>query len=412
MHERTSHARTLRGATLASGAAVVAITMSACASAPREAVDPNREYAFWPVPPGEPRIQHLRAFRSSEDVNPETGGALSRLVFGDSSESAAAIMKPYGVDMRDGKMYIADSRGDALAVLDFQKKQMRLVGVTGFNRVSNPVDVAVAEDGMIYVADNERGGVLVFDQDERFSRAIGHDNFRPVGLAVHGDRLYVCNLEGQNVEVFDRLTGESVLIIGEPGDEDGQFRVPLGIDIDDEGNVYVCDMMRARIQKFSPDGELLAAMGALGDVAGSFARPKQIAVDSEGILYVVDAAFQNVQMFNERFELLMSFGSAGEFPGAMNLPAGVTVVEDNLERFQAYAHPGFEIMRVVLVTNQFGPDKVSAYALGKRRDNWTVAELSASASERVESGAGVNPEAEQLQIPAESLDPPDGDNEM
>ncbi len=393
---------------LRAGVALMALLLAGCASTPRQTVDPNREYAFWPVPPAEPRVQHLRVFRSSDDVVPTDDTALSRLVFGEENESAASIMKPYGVDMRDGRIYIADSRADAVSVLDLPRRQMRLVGVSGFNRVANPVDVAVADDGRIYVADNERGGVLAFDPQERFERAIGHDNFRPVGLAVHGDRLYVCNLDAQVVEVFNRLTGEPILTIGEPGDEDGQFRVPLGIDIDRHGDVYVSDMMRCRIQKFSSDGELLAAVGALGDVAGSFARPKQIAVDSEGILYVVDAAFQNVQMFNDRFELLMSFGAAGAFPGAMNLPAGICVVEDDLEMFSRFAHPGFEVERVVLVSNQFGADKVSAYALGRRRSGWTVAQLSESASAAVDSGAGVNPDAERLQIPTEDVEPPDG----
>lgn len=393
---------------LAAGVVLAALTLTGCASAPREAVDADREYAFWPIPPGEPRIQHLRTFRSSEDVNPPSESGLSRLVFGPGNETASAIMKPYGVSMRNGRLYIADSRADAVSVLDFEEQQMRLVGVSGFNRVANPVDVAVADDGRIYVADNERGGVMVFDPEERFERAIGHENFRPVGLEVYGDRLYVCNLDAQVVEVFNRFTGELILTFGGPGDEDGQFRVPLGIDIDREGNVYVVDMMRCRLQKFTPDGEVLGAVGALGDVAGSFARPKQLAVDSDGIVYVVDAAFQNVQMFNDEFQLLMSFGAAGNFPGAMNLPAGICVVEENLEMFQQYAHPGFEIQRVILVTNQFGPDKVSAYALGQRKPEWTVAELSATASERVDTGTGVNPDAEVLQIPADAVEPEGG----
>jgi DNA-binding beta-propeller fold protein YncE len=225
-----------------------------------------------------------------------------------------------------------------------------------------------------------------------------------VGLEVHGDRLYVCNLAAQTVEIFDRHTGEAIGAFGGPGDEDGQFRVPLGIDIDKDGFVYVCDMMRCRLQKFTPDGELVGAVGALGDVAGSFSRPKQIAVDDDGIVYVVDASFNNVQMFNADFELLMAFGAAGTFPGAMNLPAGICVTSDSTSYFKDFAHPGFEISKVVLVTNQFGASKIAAYAFGSRREGWTVADLSSSSID-VSAGVGINPEAARLQIPADAVDP-------
>jgi len=384
--------------------ACMSMVMLGCSSPKADHGAAPGEYAFWPVLPADPHVQYLRSFRSSLDVSPGRESAFSRLVFGENNESAAAILKPYGVEMRAGRIYVCDSRANALTVLDLEKQQMRLVGVTGFNQVSNPVDVAVADDGMIYVADNERGGVLVFDREERFARAIGHDGLRPVGLEVHGDRLYVCNLAAQTVEIFDRHTGEAIGAFGGPGDEDGQFRVPLGIDIDKDGFVYVCDMMRCRLQKFTPDGELVGAVGALGDVAGSFSRPKQIAVDDDGIVYVVDASFNNVQMFNADFELLMAFGAAGTFPGAMNLPAGICVTSDSTSYFKDFAHPGFEISKVVLVTNQFGASKIAAYAFGSRREGWTVADLSSSSID-VSAGVGINPEAARLQIPADAVDP-------
>lgn len=353
-------------------------------------------YAFWPRPPADPHVQFLQPIASREDVSPERRSALSKLVFGEDQTNESAIQKPYGVAMHDGRLYVCDIRKNTLVVLDFAKQQMRLVGATGFNTLINPVDVHVAEDGMIYVADNERMAVFVFGADERFQRIIGHDDFRPVGVVTHGDRLYACNMDQQIVEIFNRFTGEQIGTIGSVGDADGQFRVPIGIDADKDGNIYVVDLMRCRVQKFSPEGQLLGAVGAVGDVAGSFVRPKQIAVDSDGIIYVVDAAFQNVQMFDSEFRLLMHFGAAGNFAGSMNLPAGICVDETSLKYFADEVHPGFVAKRLILVTNQFGPAKVSAYALGERAEGWTISELTANALD-TESGVGQNPETERLQ---------------
>ena len=43
-----------------------------------------------------------------------------------------------------------------------------------------------------------------------------------------------------------------VLAWGTTGEGDGEFKWPLGIDIDSQGNVYVADYENSRVQKFRP----------------------------------------------------------------------------------------------------------------------------------------------------------------
>lgn len=354
-------------------------------------------YAFWPQFPDEPRIQFVRAFSGSEDLASTKRSGLERIVFGPEAEVQAFINKPYGVAMRGGRIYVCDMRGAALTVLDLKANQTRLVGTTGVNRLNHPVDVEVTPDGMIYVADNERGAVLVYDARERYAFMIGFPKFKPVSLASHGDRLYVADMTAQAVQVFDRRSGERLGSIGTVGDEDGQFRLPLGVATDRAGNLYVVDMMRCRVQKFSPEGRFLGGFGALGDYAGTFARPKHIDVDSEGVIYVVDSAFQNVQMFDDQFRLLMSFGAAGEFLGALNLPAGICVSDDEVGLESSRIHPGLEPRRFVAVTSQFGVEKVSLYARADLRPQYTAADLARSAA-TVSAGVGeISEERRRLQ---------------
>ncbi|MBL9031501.1 MAG: hypothetical protein JNM80_07305 [Phycisphaerae bacterium] len=327
--------------------------LSGCSSGPKaeSASAASRSYAFWPQYPDDPRIQFVASYSSSEDVAPAKTTSLEKVVFGQEATPAAEISKPYGVAMRDGKIYVCDMRSNALAVLDLKKKQTRIVGITGFNRLEHPVAVAVADDGEIFVADNGRGAILVFDASERYSRVMAIERFKPAAVAVHGERVYASDITSQLVHIFDRRTGKPLGTIGSIGDQDGQFRLPLGVATDRAGDVYVVDMMRCRVQKFSPDGKLISAMGQLGDYAGSFARPKHIAVDADGVVYVVDAAFQNVQMFNAENQLLMHFGAPGAFPGAMNLPAGIAVCEDSTGVLADRLHPGFEAKWLVIVSN-------------------------------------------------------------
>lgn len=371
------------------------------ASARREATG---AYAFWPSFPAEPRVQFLRTFRGSVDLEESKGGVLESIVFGEEQGRQALINKPYGVAMRNGRVYVCDIRGDAVVVLDLATRQTRLIGTGGSQRLAQPVGVAVADDGELYVADNARGVVVVYDAKERYSRLVGLQGMKPASLAVQGDRLYVADMTAQVIQVFDRKTGGHTGQIGSVGDGDGQFRLPLGVATDAQGNVYVSDMMRCRVQKFSPEGAFLAGVGAVGDQPGCFVRPKHIAVDREGIVYVVDAAFQNVQMFDSELKLLMYFGAAGPFDGAMDLPAGVCVAEGDLSAFEGLAHPGFEPRRLVLVTNQFGPNKVQVYALGGVRNGYTAADLAKSAA-TIASGIGTTEETKEMNRAGQIAEP-------
>jgi hypothetical protein len=82
----------------------------------------------------------------------------------------------------------------------------------------------------------------------------------------------------------------------------------------------------------------------------------------------VDGAFQNVQMFDADGQILMYFGSPGNDRGSLNLPTGIDIDYDNVEYFRKYADPDFEIEYLVVVANQFGPNKIVVYGFGSLKD--------------------------------------------
>ncbi len=333
----------------------------------------DREYSFWPPFPAEPRIQFLVSYRSSADIEPARS-SFDDLLYG-ADENALPIQKPYGVEMTNGRIYVCDIRNTGVVVLDLVKHQTRIMGTSGVGGLVQPTDIAIAEDGMIYVADVKRGVIFVFNSEERHVASFGHSGLRPVGLAIHKNNLYVCDFTSQSVLVMDRFSGEIQRSIGEPGSDDGQFVRPLGVAVDYRGRVIVCDVIKCRLQTFDASGKFLHATGSISDTAGSFVRPKHIDVDNTGNVYVTDAAFQNVQLFNDAGQTLMFFGSAGDHPGSMNLPAGLCIHEGDLELFARYIHPDFKAEYLILVTNQFGLDKVSVYAFGQLRGGKSIQDI-------------------------------------
>ncbi|MGA2231566.1 MAG: hypothetical protein ABSH22_11760 [Tepidisphaeraceae bacterium] len=339
--------------------------------------DTTKVYSLWPPFPQEPRILFLASYSSNTDVEPPKT-KMDQILFGTTPTSQVPIANPYGVAMWNGRIYVCDTRNPAVEILDLRKHDMELMSAPEAGKLAKPIAIAIAPDGTKYIADGTLGTIAVFDASDHYVRQIGHDNFRPVGVAVHGDLLYATDFKANHIEVFNRLTGASVRIIGEPGTKKGQMVGPLGIATDSQGNVYVDDIINCRVQKFSPDGKLLGEFGSLGDHPGSFTRPKHIAVDNDGVIYVVDAAFQNVQMFNSKYEALLFFGNAGDYAGSMDLPAGITLHEGDLDLFADRIPSAFQAQYLVLVTNQFGPHKVSVYAMGHLKPGRTVNDLAGS----------------------------------
>lgn len=92
---------------------------------------------------------------------------------------------------------------------------------------------------------------------------------------------------------FDRNTGEVLANFGA-----GIFVTPHGIDVDDEGNVWVTDFAGNdagtkghQVHKFSPEGELLMSLGTAGQPGNDdahFNQPNDVIVAPDGTIFVAD----------------------------------------------------------------------------------------------------------------------------
>jgi DNA-binding beta-propeller fold protein YncE len=353
---------------------VLAVAAGCASSGPKAQ---QKATAFWPPYPDEPRVQYLTSFNTNTDVEPPKS-KLDELVLGKEVQQVLDLNKPYGLAMYQGKIYVCDLRNAAVIVLDLRNHRTLIMGRSGNETLERPTAIAIADDGTKYVADLGRGLVYVYDTQERLVNRFGHKDLKPVCVAVYQNELYVCDFQGQRIEVLDRHTGQLLRTVGGPGTDTGQFLRPLGITVDSQGFLYVTDVLNCKMQKFDREGKVVTSFGIISANAGGFVRPKHIAVDKDGTIYVVDSAFQNVQMFDQMGRVYTFFGSGGNHPGAMYLPVGITIHDGDLDLFQSYIHPAFEAQRLILVTNQFGENKVAVYALGHLKAGKTVADISAS----------------------------------
>ena len=227
--------------------------------------------------------------------------------------------------------------------------------------------MTIEPDGTRYVADIGRGQVLIFTRRGSYVGAVGEpDDMKAVDVAVSKDRIYVADFDGPSVRVFDKRTRKAIQTIpSDPKSENEALFGPTNLALDPDGNLYVSDTRAFRIQHYRADGAHIKTVGSLGDSPGQFSRPKGIAVDREGRLYAVDAATQVIQVFDAEGKLLLFFGRPGEGRAELDLPAQITIDYDNIDWFRQYADPNFELEYLLLVTSQYGANKVNVFGFGR-----------------------------------------------
>ncbi len=314
---------------------------------------------IYPAPPDTARIQYLTKISSSLDITGKRS-AFGRFLLGEYKD--LGILKPYGIAIHHGKIYICDTQLDALEVIDLEKHNFEYFTPEGWGQLKKPVNCYVDRDGYLYVADVGRRQIVIFDSTLRYVNSFGEaGDAKPTDVFVKDDKIWVADFSNHRVDVYNK---DSVKLLysfpeSEPGNEDYLYS-PTNLCVTDD-RVYVSDFGDFRIKVYTHKGEFIMSVGSYGKRIGQFVRPKGIAVDRDLNLYVVDAGFENVQIFNKNGELLMFFGGSYKKPGDMWLPAKVIIDYDNLKYFEEYVDESFKLKYLIFVTNQYGPDKINVY---------------------------------------------------
>ena len=122
----------------------------------------------------------------------------------------------------------------------------------------------------------------------------------------------------------------------------GMFVWPHGIDVDDDGNVWIADARGEgdrghQVIKFSSDGDVLMRLGTAG-VAGrtqsTFDQPNDVLVAPNGDIFVGDGHPANgnnrVVKFSSDGTYLMEWGETGSAPGQFRTPHALAMDSQGL----------------------------------------------------------------------------------
>ncbi len=230
---------------------------------------------------------------------------------------------------KNNRIYVVDGGNHQIAVFDAAGSRVASLGTPGSDdgQLDSPLGIGVSGRSEVYIADKGNNRLVMFDAKGKFRRTIPLEDdgvdVVPVDVAVgpKGKELFVSANNSHKVLVFS-TKGELLRAWGGEGEDDGQFRYPASIDIDAAGNVFVVDVLNARVQKFDPAGTHLLTIGKLGGKAGTFFRPKGVAIDSSGNIFVSDSFLGVIQVFDSAGEFLYVIGEEGTAT-VFNTPVGL-----------------------------------------------------------------------------------------
>ncbi len=340
----------------------------ACGGTPKKVTD----YILYPPAPNEPRIQYLTSL-SGPDYFTEDKSAFGDFILGADAQRNTGVTKPYGVSIKDGIIYLVDIRSSGVATFDLKQNKFDMIHGSFDSRMVKPINIFIDDENNKYIADIKRKLVIVLDENNEFLKSFGDgESFKPSDVLVADEKVFIADTKNHAIHVYDKNTTEKLYSIdnkdNKDGTSEGLLYFPTNLALSPDNHLYVSATMNFSIQEFTLEGEFVRKIGQVGNQLGKFTRPKGIAIDRENNIYVVDTSFQNVQIFNKDGDLLMYFGESGSKPQNINLPAKVFIDYDNISYFQKYAKPGFEIEYLILVTSQFGNNKLNIYGFGQMQD--------------------------------------------
>lgn len=144
----------------------------------------------------------------------------------------------------------------------------------------------------------------------------------PTTLAKGNNKIYVADMGNNRIVVLDRQCN-ILFKYGEYGTQDGKFNIPIGVSIDNDGNILVADTGNHRVQKFDSNFNFITKWGTKGNGDGQFELVREITVDRYNNYHICDEFNNVIQVFDSNGQFLYKYGNKGSNNGEFLLPQGI-----------------------------------------------------------------------------------------
>ena len=201
--------------------------------------------------------------------------------------------------------------------------------ITGLD---DPWMIATTVSGELVVSETNkisfisRYGERIRNIDTSVRSGIRWYKLDPMGVAVdENGNIYVTDCKSDRLSKFNSK-GKLVETVGEGG-RTGQFNGPCGIALSKDNKLFVCDSDNNRIQVFDTNLKYISCFGKEGSCEGEFRWPFDLTFDPAGDVYVTEWGNHRVQVLSHDGRFLR-FGRCGGGPGELSWPEGIHVDHD------------------------------------------------------------------------------------
>lgn len=276
-----------------------------------------------------------RPIQSVDQPPAQEGWAFKSSITTWGSGPADRLLKPQGIAYGPGgELVVSDTNGQPrVLVFDEGARSPRLVfGEPGKDpgQVFGIWALAVDADGNIYAADSGNARVQVWNSRGERLREIPARN--PQAIRIKGDTLYVG--EYGSVAVFS-LEGDLLDRFGKFGRNEDEFDRISGLDVDDDGNIYVADGLLNRVQKLDKSGKVIWVAGTAPESLNERERLFDFAADlrlaADGYLYVLEGLGSRATVVDPATgEVVKSLGERGQEDGQLLQPKQFAIDDSGL----------------------------------------------------------------------------------
>ena len=187
-----------------------------------------------------------------------------------------------------------------------------------------PWGIAVNDKDEIAVTDYGIHRIQIFRSDGTHLRSFGSEGNQqgqfkyPLGITFYNNNIIVSDTDNHRIQIFDDQ-GHYLDQFGEKGKLNHQLDCPLGLSIDSDGNIIVADSNNKSIKIFTPDGQFLRKIGE-----GSFIDPVHC-IQHDNYFIVSDRGDSCMKVFDKQGKFLYNFGTRGAGDGEFNFPRFLSV---------------------------------------------------------------------------------------
>lgn len=226
-------------------------------------------------------------------------GGQFQFQFGSRGSEPGQLLFPLGIATSpDGKIYVADSGNHRFQVFEEDGKPVNAVALPAAASDNPPDPTDIVVDPLrerLYITDNDNHRILVYNLTTSSYESVwgspgqGERQFRFPFLLDISPQGYLFVVEPINTRVqVLNPNGKFVGFIGGWGVKPGQLFRPKGVAICAD-RIFVTDSYLGSIQVFDMSGGFLGVLAAVDGEAMKFITPTGIAIDSERKrLYVVE----------------------------------------------------------------------------------------------------------------------------